>query len=410
MKWLKNLLGFTQQEKELTQLKKSLAAALIEIKNWQKTALEIAQNTQYNIDKLQTQLTKKPTQQKFNFKVVDAVNPEFILFSLEESVVKAKLINNKPINNGKNVLRNLASSLPELVSNGLLAKSFRFSYPQGLSGNVMGIGGGQGTAIMNNGSIVGHGTYLSNIITTAPLAAFSIGNFIIRQHYLNKINQQLIALSSHIQELQLHHFVEKQAKVAAIKKFFSQCFQEFSLIEQNLAYKNALLTNIVNKNIEVFELITYYASVLNNPITTGNNIHREKELKAFLELQDLYLYGKLLSFQYANVFKKQLTAQLQKDIESVAQIYSEVLDLNKQWVQEELTNNAGKWQDWWLGKKKRKENYRTSSQKQELSLHSLKIEANNKFHEGQSLILSVQNQIDKPQNYLVENGEVYLIN
>ena len=90
----------------------------------------------------------------------------------------------------------------------------------------MNIGSGYGTAITNSsGHILEHGTYLSNFIVAAPLLAYQAADFIIKQHYLAKINNNLNEINTKLDVLINIEFIKKEVKIESIIIFFQRALR-----------------------------------------------------------------------------------------------------------------------------------------------------------------------------------------
>lgn len=374
--WLKKILGLDLQEQKLDEIYNAL---------------------QKEVKQEKTFLT--------NFEIVDSLDISKKLFSFEinnqsfPSVKKTNL-------NANDILGNIGSSLPNLVGNGLLANSYRFVFPNGISGEVMKMGIGQGTAIMQNGKIVTHGVYVSNLLTSAPFLAYNVGGIIIKQHYLAKINANLEEINKKLDQLLELEFINKHAKIESIISFFEQAHVDFNLIDKNQNYKNAILTNIVKSNIEIIELIQFYKKsmkFIDNKKPNENGLN----LKYFLALHTLYYQGKLLEFKYAAEYNKHMINNLKTAFENLTNESSEFLNLNKSQINEELSNVSVSFKDLFLFKKKKKEELISNLSNTKLAVEDL-IE--NQNIESENIINSLNQfhlEISRRQEFLIENGELY---
>lgn len=375
--------------------------------NWLKKILGLDLQEQ-KLDEIYNALQKEVKQEKpvlTNFEIVDSLDISKKLFSFEitnksfPSVKKTNL-------NANDILGNIGSSLPNLVGNGLLANSYRFKYPKGIIGEVMRIRDGQGTAIMQNGKIIAHGTYVSNILVAAPLLAYNIGGIIIKQHCLAKINANLDEINKQLDQLLELEFIKKHAKIESIISFFEQAHVDFNLIDKNQNYKNAILTNIVKCNIEIIELIQFYKKsmkFIDNKKTNENGLN----LKYFLALHTLYYQGKLLEFKYAAEYNKDMINNLKTALEKLTNESSEFLNLNKSQINEELNKISTNMFDMVLFRKKNKEELKSNLSNTKLVVEDL-IE--NQKIESENIINSLNQfnlEISRRQEFLIENGELY---
>ena len=306
-------------------------------------------------------------------------------------------------------------SIPEFLSGGLLLQSFSFKFPKGISGEVMNIAQGKGTAILSNGKIISHGTYVSNLVTSAPLIAYSAVNFVIKQHYLSKINKNLDEINEKLLYLINIEFIKKEAKIESVVNFFQRCNENFSLIENNENYKNAFLTNIIANNNLILELIYFYmksisSSSLKNPEELNNN------LSYFFLLKELFIVGKLLEFKFANEYNSILVENLKKDFDSTEKIYDDFLKTNKSKIQEITSKiDFNFWDKKWvlgdfLGSKLEKEsNLDSLNKSDDVIKHYLKI-SNFRNEEIKTTLTKFKLSLKKPQSFLIEKGKLYETN
>ncbi|RAJ11711.1 hypothetical protein [Arenibacter echinorum] len=385
MKWLKKILGLDKQCEQLLNIQQLLNSI---------------------------QLEQKPFSISSNFKLVDPLNKNVELFAFKEIEKDLSISkNNILIKNGDSIIRNFFGSVPEFISTGLISKSYKFVFPQGFSGQIMQIGNGQGTAIMQNGSILAHGSYVKNIVVAAPFAVYSLGNMVIRQHYLNKIHESLERISEKLNDLIELEFIKKEAKIDAIIYFYKKAYFEFDNINTNENYKNAILTNIVAKNIEVFELIKFYEKSIHKTgkydATSINNF--EDQLKIFVQLQDLFLYGKLLAFVYANLYNKELQMDFIKEFENVRSIYLKTFKANSIQINKILDENKIGWSDWLKRSRAQKLKARNSIINDLLTIDSITRVVEENFEEGKVILIDFITKIELPQEFIFEEGELYQI-
>ncbi|MCK0134841.1 hypothetical protein [Arenibacter sp. S6351L] len=385
MKWIKKILGLDIHLARLESIQKSLDAI---------------------------QVKQTPITIPSNFKLVDPLNNKLELFSFSEKENELPISKSKKVvKNGDSIIRNFFGTVPDLMSTAMLSKSYRFIFPQGFSGQVMQIGNGQGSAIMQNGIILTHGSYVKNIIVAAPFAVYSLGHMVIRQHYLNKIHESLAKISEKLNDLIELEFIKKEAKIDAIIYFYKKAYFEFDNIKLNENYKNAILTNIVAKNIEVFELIKFYEKSIHKTSkynATSINVF-EDQLKIFVQLQDLFLYGKLLAFVYANLYDKELQMDFIKEFENVRSIYLKTFKANSTQINKILNENKIGWSDWLKGSKAQKIKARNEIINDLLTIDSITRAVEKKFEEGKVILKDFITKIEQPQEFIFEDGELYQV-
>lgn len=405
------MLIFQQEEnKKSLEFKNEINTNLACMKNEVVSFTKIQQMQKKQLETVQTEVAKiveevLPKPFNPNFSLVDPLNFSKSLFLFE--VTKTKPLNLEKTNvNTDAFLRNLGGSIPELVSGGLLSQSYRFVFPDGVSGEVMKMGSGQGTAIMQGGKIIEHGTYVKNFAVAAPLMAFSFGSMIIRQHYLAKLNDNLTILNQSVSNLIEFEFIKKQVKIEAIIYFFEKANIEYLSIENNNEYRSAVLSNLVSKNIEIFELIQFYKKSMKF-IDNKNTSENELNFKYFLALHTLFYQGKLLEFKYAFEYNQTLISNLKTSFEVLNQQSSEFIISNKYEIDKQISKIDIGFSDWLLFRKARKEKQVDALSRTNISvdeiLNSQKAEMLRITNELDQLI----NNITKKREYYIDNGELY---
>ncbi|WP_405567174.1 hypothetical protein [Polaribacter sp. Asnod6-C07] len=391
MNWIKKLLGIDDIQSKLTRIEK-------------------------NNDTLISSFEKKSKENEVqNFNSLNLLNPvlETNIFSFEKfdqiiPIQEKKLIDSNP----SKILRAI-SSIPEFVSAGLLSQSFRFNFPKGVSGNVMKMAEGQGTAITDaSGKILAHGNYISNFAIALPFIGLSIANAIIKEHYLSKINDNLEKINENIESLIELEFIKKEVKIQSIIFFFRKAFTEFDLINDNDNYRNAILTNIVNKNIEIYELIQFYKKAINT-IDKVKDKKLSNSLNYLLSLQELYVFGKILEFKYANQYSRDLVTILQSEFDDLQKDYVKFFNENnekinslKSSVQYTILDNKLFFGSW-VGSKKSKTEKLENLSKSTIIIDQLITRSQDIFKEKNELLDIFIREIEKPQEYYIEKGKLY---
>lgn len=427
MKWLKKKLGLDKQEEQIEKLidlsnqfikknknleskyqnsSKRLDQYILNHSERNKDQDQKLQDIKKNLSSISEELS--PSKKSFNpnFELVDPLNTKVKLFSFERvtdvSVIKKTKIDTK----SKSFLRVLASSMPELVSNTMLTSSYRFVFPQGMSGEVMKMASGQGTAIMQGGKIIKHGSYMTNMAVAAPLMVASIGNMLIRQHYLAKINANLEEINQIVSQLLELEFIKKQSKIESIIYFLDKAHNDFPIIENNKEYRNAFLTNLVRTNTEIFELIQFYKKSLKF-IDNENSAENELNLKYYIVLHQLFYQGKSLEFKYANEYNGLLITNLRETFDELISQSNEFLGENRTIIEEEISNIKFSDLDWLQNKKRKKENLFSNLSKAKSIVDQI---INNQNREAEKITLELMEfhkNITKKQEYLIEKGELY---
>lgn len=416
MNWLKKLLGLDKQSTSIEEVKvlaEKLSSKDTVIQEKLLQALQRNEETIFNqqISKLSSELVFLKEQlvpeenESLNFDLIDPLDVNTKNFSFE---INSKINGNKKKidTNTESFLRNLGSSMPNLISNGVLANSYSFVFPKGVSGAVIQMANGQGTAIMQGGKILKHGAYVSNLAIAAPLLVVNITGMIIKQHYLNKINENLKQINQKLEDLLELEFIKKQVKIESIIYFLQQAYVDFPLIEKNQNYKNAILTNLISVNRQTIELIEFYKKSLKfikNDKTEKNALN----LNYFLVLHELYYQGKLLEFKYASEYNDILIENLKEAFKNLNEDCTNFMRTNKQEIETELNSIQLSKLDWWRGKKSEKENqkgmlFNTSSLIEDL-IHVQNIKSSNVI----KVLEQLQSDLTKRQEFVIENGELY---
>lgn len=343
-----------------------------------------------------------------NLNLIDPIS-NINLFTFEKLDYKVENVNKKIIDNNPNRILQIIGSIPEFITGGLLSKSYRFNYPKGVVGKIMSIGNGQGSAITNNGKIIAHGYYVSNLLISIPLLAYSVSNLIIKQHYLSKININLREINSKLDTIIQLEFIKKSSKVESIIFFFKKVYWQFDLIIENESYKNAILSNVILKNIEIFELIHFYKNSINE-IKKDKIEQFQYNFQFFLVLQELFVFGKLLEFKYANEFNKKIIENTLTEFKDLKDIYSTFLLINEGELHN-LSNSINiNFFDKIYSKRKSEKNQRKENLNNNRNfVNELREENENKFEQNKSLLIDFLGKLEKPQEFLIEDGKLYEI-
>lgn len=346
-----------------------------------------------------------------NFSIIDPISNDN-LFSFEKLSNKYEITNKKLLDNKPNRILQAIGNIPEFISGGLLSQSFMFKYPQGVIGDIMSIGSGQGTAIMSGGKILAHGTYVSNLLVSVPLLAYSTANMIIKQHYLAKINVNLKEINKKLDTLIDIEFIKKEAKIEAMIVFFKKAYSQFDLVKDNENYNNSILSNIISKNIKVFELIHFYKNSIET-IEKSDKDRFKKSIQYFLALQELFVFGKILEFKYANEYNKTIIDNLINEFSEIQNDYFKFF-LKNEGELHNLGNSINiKWFDKWYFMRQRQKNKKTKKKDSINSnrdfVNELLLENKYIFEQNSILLNDFSVNIEKPQEFLIENGKLYEI-
>ena len=194
--------------------------------------------------------------------------------------------------------------------------------------------------------------------------------------------------------------------------FYNKAVEEIALISENQNYRNAILTNIIQKNIEIIGLIDFYKNAVNSKQdNTTENLSRH--FQTITLLHELLVFGKILEFKYAQEYNKEILLLLKSELErmdnELKAFYLEYLDnvasqkdsikytwLDKKWL---LGNMVGSRKQ----KDKRKEDLDNSSQLIEVKHH----EREQLIQDQLDTLFNFIEAIEQPQEYLLEAGLVY---
>ena len=391
MNWIKKLLGIDEMQLKLTRIEKSNSEIVSKIE----------------------EKTEKPTVQQFDsLKLLNPVT-ETQIFSFEKTDKLIPSEQKKLIDKNPNRILREISSIPEFVSAGLLSQSFRFNYPNGMSGNVMKMAEGQGTAITDaSGKILAHGNYVANLVTALPFLAYSTANAIIKEHYLAKINENLENINKNIEHLIDLEFIKKEVKIQAIIFFYKKAFVEFDLVNENDNYRNAILTNIINKNVEIYELIQFYKKSINT-IEVVDEQKLSNNLNCLLSLQELFVFGKILEFKYANQYSRELVDILKNEFDQLHKDYVLFFNENsarinslQSSIQYTILDNKYLFGNWVGSKRSKEEKTEKLSNSSEI-IEQLVTRSQEIHKEKSELFSNFINDIEQPQEYLIEKGKLY---
>jgi len=409
MNWIKKILGLDKQDEKINRLTQMAQIIMDKESNIDHNQniddKKQLQKVKETIDKIAIEIL--PKEFNPNYKLVDPLDITKTLFSFETN--SKTILNKRKISvNAESFLQNLGSTIPELVSNGLLMNSYRFVFPQGVSGKIIQMASGQGTAIMQAGKIVKHGGYVSTMAVGAPLLVVSIGSMVVRQHYLAKINKNLDEINLKVSHLLDLEFIKKHSKVESIIYFLEKAHYEFPFIENNKEYRNAILTNLVRTNIEIFELIQFYKKSFKF-IDREKPAENELNLKYFLALHTLFNQGKLLEFKYAMEYNETLISNLQTSFININNQSIDFLKENQMELYGKIQtyiNDRSNF-DWILGKKSKKEQLVSDLTSTKEIIIQFMINQREEVEKVNNELEEFKTNLIRKQEFLIENGDLY---
>jgi hypothetical protein len=387
------------------EIQENLVSIKNEVETFSKKQLAQLESVTVEVAKITEEVLPKPFNP--NYSLVDPIDINKTLFSFE--VTDITVADKKKISaDTKSFLQTLGGSMPNLIGNGLLANSYRFVFPAGVSGKVMQFASGQGTAIMQGGKIVQHGAYVSSLIVAAPLVVFNMGTMIIQQHYLAKINANLDQINIKVSQLIELEFIKKQAKIESIIYFFERANSDFPIIENNKEYRSAILSNLVRTNNDIFELIQFYKKSLKFIDKTKTSEY-ELNFKYFMALHTLFNQGKLIELKYASEYNEILISNLKNSFselnkQSIDFLYQNKSELNSQI---KITDESRKSYDWLLGNKADKIDKIKNLSDTNTLVDTIII---NQKNESDKVILELEQfriNLIRKQEFLIQDGELY---
>ncbi|MBU2940165.1 hypothetical protein KO494_11520 [Lacinutrix sp. C3R15] len=322
--------AFENGNKTLLEIKQENNQLASKIENLEKNINKQNTSEEFkNINKSLATLTQLVTPKKEVLDTFNLIDPltDITAFSFSSSnnsfVVPLDKTKKKEVNKG---LLNHFSAIPQLLQSGMLAKSFRFVFPQGVSGVVGATKQGYGTMIRDGANnLIGHGHYATNMVAGIAGGAFTIATVVVRQHYLNKINTSLKEISETVDSLLEIEFIKKEAKIESCIKFFKKAYYNHDKIKDNEVYVSAMLANIISQNILVEELLHFYLKTFQKDIKQDLNKINES-LHAFTILKELFYYGKMLELKYAASYTEESVKSILSDFENLRGDYSKVFE------------------------------------------------------------------------------------
>lgn len=407
----KMLVSQEEENKKSVEFKRDLHENLISIKKEVETfsqkQQEQLQTVTVEVAKIADEVLPRPFNP--NYSLVDPIDISKTLFSFK--VTDIAIANNKKKKisaDTKSFLQVLGGSMPNLIGNGLLANSYRFIFPSGVSGKVMQLASGQGTAIMQGGKIVQHGAYASSMMIAAPLVVVNIGTMIIQQHYLAKINANLDEIKLKVSQLIELEFIKKHSQIESIIFFLERAHNDFPIIENNREYRSAILSNLVRTNMEIFELIQFYKKSFKF-IDKTKTAEYELNFKYFLALHTLFNQGKLIELKYASEYNEVLISNLKNSFTELNRQSIDFLNQNKTELNRQIkvTDDSRNSYDWLLGNKADK----IDKIKSLIDTNSLvgTIISNQK-DVSDNVVLDLERfriNLVRKQEFLIEDGELY---
>lgn len=388
-----------------TEMNKNLSSIKKEVETFSITQQEQLDLVTIEVAKIADEVLPKPFNP--NYSLVDPIDIGKTLFSFE--VTDIVIANKKKTNaDTKSFMQVLGGNMPNLIGNGLLANSYRFVFPSGVSGNIMQFANGQGTAIMQGGKIVKHGAYASNLLIAAPLVVINVSTMIIQQHYLAKINANLDQINAKVSQLIELEFIKKHAQIESIIYFLERAHNDFLIIENNKEYRSAILSNLVRINMEIFELIQFYKKSFKF-IDKTKTAEYELNFKYFLVLHTLFNQGKLMELKYAAEYNEILISNLKNSFIELNKQSLNFLNENKTELNRQIkvTDDSRKSYDWLLGNKADKINKIKSLSSTNTLVDTI---ISNQEIESDKVVEGLEQfrmNLIRKQEFLIEDGELY---
>jgi hypothetical protein len=388
-----------------TEMNKNLTSMKMEVESFSQILQEKLETVKSEVAKIVEEVVPKPFNP--NYHLVDPIDINKTLFSFEVTDVIST--NKKKISaDTTSFLQTLGGTMPNLIGNGLLANSYRFVFPSGVSGKVMQFANGQGTAVMQGGKIVQHGAYVSSIIVAAPLVVFNMGTMIIQQHYLAKINANLNQINVKVSQLIELEFIKKHAQIEGLIYFLERAHNDFSIIENNKEYRSAVLSNLVRANIEIFELIQFYKKSFKF-IDKTKTAENELNFKYFIALHTLFNQGKLIELKYASEYNEILISNLKTAFTELNKQSIDFLNQNKSELNRQIkvTDDGRAWYDWVLGNQEDKINKIKSLSDTNTLVDTIISNQKNESDKVVSELEQFRANLIRKQEFLIQDGELY---
>lgn len=402
--------AFENQNKTLLEVKEENSKLTSKIEDLERDLNKLETSKQFdNINKSLATLTQLVTPKKEVLETFNLIDPltDIAAFSFSSSknayVVPSGKNKTEVVNKG---LLNHFSAIPQLVQSGMLANSFQFVFPQGVSGVVGATKQGYGTMIRDGANnLIGHGHYASNMVTGIAGGAFTIGAVVARQHYLNKINTSLKEIGETLDSLLVIEFIKKEAKIESCIRFFKRAYSNHDKIKDNEAYRNAMLSNIVSQNILVEELLHFYLKAFQKDIKQDFSKINDS-LNYFMVLKELFYYGKMLELKYSASFTEDSVKSILLEFANVKKDYLKVFEKaiadNKALSEEKIKSV------WYHRNKKKIEQQETDTVKYltfNEYLNKIKKEERKQIVQ----IKDLNKLLIEPKEYVLENNILYEI-
>lgn len=222
----------------------------------------------------------------------------------------------------------LLQHVPTAATAGAMAGAYTVSFPSGLPHTLMALKqGGFGSAIMENGKIVGMASFSPMLLQTTVLAVFTAMSIATGQFFLTQINRELHMINKKLDEILKFLYEEKKAELLSEVIFIKYACDNYNSIMVNEAQRAATIVSIQEAKKIAMKDIEFYLKYLDGKIKSG----AKQNFKTLAILMDdeiipnkenldmslqLYLMSSLMEVYYAQNYEKGYISYVEESINS----------------------------------------------------------------------------------------------
>lgn len=226
--------------------------------------------------------------------------------------------------------------IPEIIATREMAKVYKISFPNGLPHTLMVLKrGGYGSAIMENGKIVGMASFVPMLGSAVIYGVFTVMSIITGQFFLAKINKELKEINNKLDDILKFLYGDKRAELLSEVSFIKYACVNYGSIMAHDRQQEATLSSIQEARKVAMKDIMFYLDDLKNK---ANEIKGVSDVNKMIRLADdmvkytgqdvklslqLYLMCNVLEVYYGQNFEEGYLSYLEADIQECTKRYND---------------------------------------------------------------------------------------
>lgn len=423
----KNALLFSFAEELRGTLDTQVSELKVEIGELQETLNQLFEKSAPNLEMLHLELKNKPQESKTQ---QPSASSAPLLLNLHDPVVNGSVLEIREIvdENGQTdqeikfqpaVFYSSLHAISSIALEPLRLKTFRVSLPKGTKPGLDRINGkGTNMAIHFQNERSGEASWAhgTSILQSPPYDLLRSITLALTKKHFYAIDRNIETLKERIDEgketMIGFDSLRKVSRFQSIFYFLNHASANYDLYEENEPYRQALLANIIDRTIEIYERIQYHKSAI-KLLSVQESSKIDQNLQFLLVLKDLFLYGKLLAFKYAATFNSALIQHLLDDFKSLKHEFDQFFQKNHEKLKNLFLEKPSNWYLTYTALDKFSEypsEEKRNQGKDQPPRDILKsIIKNNKvvYKTYKKMLKAFSSSLEEPQIVMIKNGTLY---